>query len=821
MIDISEVLATLSDEKVALLARRNPLSYAQERLWFLDQLSPGRAIYNIPASVRLGGELSVPALEKALNGVIKRHAALRTCFATLRGEAVQIVKPSLSIRVPVIDLSDLPADAREAEARRLAACEARQPFNLARGPLIRATLLTLDERDHIALLTLHHIISDGWSISILVEEMAELYAAYTTRRRPRLPELPIQYADFAQWQREHIQGELLERQVSYWKRQLDGAPPLLSLPSDRPRPSIQTYKGATESIRIPRPLTEAIKSLGNSNRATLFMTLITAFQTLLHRHTSQDDIVIGTPIAGRNRVETERLIGFFLNMLVLRTDCSGDPTVRELLARVKTMTLEAFQYQDLPFEKLVEEIQPGRTLSHAPLFQVMFVLQNTPGGAVELPGLSMRPWGGTDDEAKFDLSLAVNDTGDELSAALTYNTDLFDRTTIRRMLGHFQTLLQGMAEDPDRPISSLPMISEEERVKVLLEWNDTRTEFDRDHCLHRLIEEQIARAPDAIAVVAEQHSLRYNELGKKSNELANHLRKLGVGPETRVAVCIERSLEMSVALLGILKAGGAYVPLDPSYPKERLQFMLEDSKARVLLTQESLAGILPRFDSTVVCLDRDWPAIEAEGSASPTCLAVPENIAYVIYTSGSTGRPKGAMNTHRSVSNRLLWMAREYNVTPGDAILQKTPFSFDVSVWELFLPLMCGARLVMARPGGHQDASYLVDLIKREKITLMHFVPSMLEVFLSEPRLDEMGELDGIDSLRQVVCSGEALTRELVKKFHNQLGCELDNLYGPTECAVDVTARRCERGEEGAVPIGRPIANTRIYVLDKNKRMVP
>ncbi|HYP29146.1 MAG TPA: amino acid adenylation domain-containing protein, partial [Blastocatellia bacterium] len=815
MIDISEVLATLSDEKVALLARRNPLSFAQERLWFLDQLAPGRAIYNIPAFVRMGGALSVEALEKSLNGVIKRHAALRTCFPTLRGEAVQIVKPSMTIRVPVIDLRDLPPSLREDEARRLASEEARKPFNLSRGPLIRATVITLDERDHIALFTMHHIISDGWSIAILVEELSELYAAYTTRRRPDLPELPIQYADYAHWQREHLQGEFLGQQVSYWKRRLAGAPPVLNLPSDRPRPSVQTYRGATESLIIPKPLTLAIKSLASSTRVTLFMTLVAAFQTLLHRYTNQDDIVIGTPIAGRNRVETERLIGFFLNMLVLRTDLSGDPTVRELLARVKTITLEAFQYQDLPFEKLVEEIQPDRTLSHTPLFQVMFVLQNTPGGAVELPGLELRPWGGTDDEAKFDLSLAVNDTGDQLRASLSYNTDLFDRPTVRRMLAHFQTLLEGMTQDPDRVVSSLPLLSEPERAKLLVEWNDTAKEFDRQHCLHLLIEEQIERTPDAIAVASEQGQLSYRELGAKANKLANHLQKLGVGPESLVAVCTERGLEMAIALLGVLKAGGAYVPLDPSYPKDRLDFMLRDSNARVVLTQEGLAPELPETGSPIVCLDRDWPQIEAESDSKPGCRAIPENLAYMIYTSGSTGRPKGAMNTHRSISNRLLWMAEQYEVTPDDSILQKTPFSFDVSVWELFLPLIRGARLVMAKPGGHQDGGYLLDVIRRERITMMHFVPSMLEVFLSEPGLSE------IESLRQVISSGEALTREQVKRFHRELKCELDNLYGPTECAVDVTARRCGRGEEGIISIGKPIANTKIYILDRSKRLVP
>ncbi len=546
------------------------------------------------------------------------------------------------------------------------------------------------------------------------------------------------------------------------------------------------------------------------------MTLLAAFQTLLHRYTGGDLVPVGSAIAGRNRTEIEPLIGFFVNTLVLRGDLSGNPSFRTLLRRTREVALGAYAHQDLPFERLVAELHPERDMSHSPFFQVMFILQNAPWEAAQLAGLEVTPMPIDSGTSKFDLTLFVTERGGALQAAVEYNTDLFEAETIRRMLGHYQTLLEGIVSKPEHRISDLPLLPQQERHRLLVEWNRTEAAYPKDRCLHELIEEQAERTPESVAVVFEDKQLTYRQLNERANQLAHHLQKLGVGPDTLVGVCVERSLEMVVGLLGVLKAGGAYVPLDPEYPKERLAFMLEDANVPVLLTQARLAGAMPAHSARIIRLDEDWPVIAAESPASVRRPVQAHDLAYMIYTSGSTGQPKGAMNTHAGIVNRLLWMQDTYRLTPMDRVLQKTPFSFNVSVWEFFWPLLAGARLVVARPGGHRDPPYLAGVIEEQQITVSHFVPSMLRVFL------EAADAGRCRSLRHVICSGEALGFDLQELFFQRLGAQLHNLYGPTEAAVDVTHWTCQRnGSLRVVPIGRPVANTQTYILDSCLQPVP
>jgi amino acid adenylation domain-containing protein/non-ribosomal peptide synthase protein (TIGR01720 family) len=839
-----ELLALLSEEEGLALSETQriapreergeaPLSFAQQRLWFLEELLPGSPVYHIVRTVRLGGQLDVRALQQALDAIVARHEALRTTFAAVDGSPRQFIASSVSVALPTVDLSEWPRGTVQAEVERRLQEEARRPFRLSHDPMLRALLLRLAPDEHVFLLVMHHIASDGWSRGVLFRELSALYAAFSAGRASPLPELPIQYADFAVWQRSFLQGPRLESQLSYWRQQLAGAPAVLELPTDRPRPAVQSGRGARHCLQLPEPLCAALSAFSARERVTLFMTLLAAFTTLLHRYTGQVDLVVGSPTANRTRMEIEGLIGFFVNSLALRTDLTGDPTFRELLGRVRAVCLDAYTHQDLPFEKLVEELQPERNMSHSPLFQVMFVLQNTPSSAMELPGLTLSPLEMDPGTAKFDLTLAVQTRESGLQAMLEYSTDLFEPATAARMLEHWQTLLAGIVADPDQCLSRLPLLTSSERHRLLVEWNDTRVDYPLDRCLHHWVDAQAARTPDAPAVRFEGRELTYRELNARANRLAHYLRRLGAGPETRVAICAERSLELVIGLLGTLKAGAAYVPLDPDYPPERLHFMLDEIQAPVLLTQ---ARLLPRLpggsadqadppavhshppagDSTIVCLDTDWEAIARESDADLDSGATADNAAYVIYTSGSTGSPKGAINTHRGICNRLLWMQDTYRLSPTDRVLQKTPYGFDVSVWEFFWPLLAGSCLVLARPGGHRDADHLVELIVREQITTLHFVPSMLRVFLRTEGLERC------QSLRQVICSGEVLSPDLQERFFEHLDAELHNLYGPTEAAIDVTSWACERGSgRRTVPIGRPIANTAIYVLDPHLQPVP
>jgi amino acid adenylation domain-containing protein len=794
-----------------------PLSFAQERLWFLEQFSPGGSVYHIPAAVRLDGRLDTSALERALREVALRHESLRTSFREAAGGVpAQVVAEQPDFDLRLTDLSALPASDREAEARRLAVEEARRPFALERGPLWRALLMRLGDEEHVLLLTIHHIISDGWSMGVLVREVAALYAGAKTGEPASLAELPVQYADYAVWQREFLRGAELERQLSYWRAQLAGAPPVLDLPTDRPRPPAQSFRGQTQTFALSHELSDSLTGLSRREGVTLFMTLLAAFQTVLSRYSGQEDLVVGTPIAGRQRLETEGLIGLFVNTLVLRAKLSGEQSFRALLRQVREVTLGAYAHQDVPFERLVEELQPARQLNRAPLFQALFILQNMPTPTLALPGLRLSATPSDGETAKFDLTLTMQEFGNRLVGALNYDADLFDAATAARLIKHFENLLRAIVAAPDQSLAALPLLAEDERRQQLVEWNDTQRDYAPDACLHELFEAQAERTPDATALVYENKRLTYAELNARANRLAHHLMSLGVGPESRVGVLLERSPEMVVSLLAVLKAGGAYVPLDPEYPRERLVYMAEDAGLAVLLTHSRLLGELPVGAARVVCLDLARAAVAAQPAHAPEGGATPDNLAYVIYTSGSTGRPKGAMLQHRGVCNRLLWMQDEYRLTADDRVLQKTPFSFDVSVWEFFWPLITGAQLVLARPGGHQDAAYLVALIVERGITVLHFVPSMLQVFLLAERVENCR------SLRLVMCSGEALPSELQERFFARLDAELHNLYGPTEASVDVSYWACRRESVAtSVPIGRPIANTQLYILDKRLRPVP
>jgi amino acid adenylation domain-containing protein len=814
-----ELLAQLLRKKTRA-SRSYPLSFAQQRLWFLDQMVPGRPLYNVPLAARLTGPLNLEALQKSLNAVVRRHDVLRTTFTTgADGSPVQVVASGFSVRLGVIDHRDICGEEQESNVQHLAVEAAQRPFDLARGPLLRATLLRLGDQQHILLLTLHHIISDGWSLGVLMRDAMAFYEAFATDRLCALPNLPIQYGDYAVWQRQWLRGEVLETQLDYWKRRLAGATPTLDLPADYPRPAVQSFRGALYPFELPAELVSALRVLANQEDCTLSIVLLTAFLAVLHRYSGQDDICVGAPIANRTRTEVEGLIGFFVNTLVLRTDLSGDPNFRALLAQVRETCLGAYAHQDLPFERLVEELKVERDLSRSPLFQVLFAFQNAPLPAFEFAGLKLSQWDVDSGTSKFDVSLFLVEQDGGLRGTLEYSTELFERETAERLVGHLRMLLEAACADREQPVSRLPLLTPAEQAQ-LASWNATEVVYPQEHLLHRLVEQQVRQSPTALAVCYEGRTLSYQALDRRAGRLAQQLRDLGVGPDVPVGICLERSLELVVALVGTLKAGGCFVPLDPTYPAERLAFLLQDAAPSVLLTHSRLADRLPPSAAQMLYLDDGWgqEADHDPAAGVPEALGLtPQHLAYVLYTSGSTGQPKGAANTHQGICNRLLWVQDTYRLTPADAVLQKTPCSFDVSVSEFFWPLLAGARLVLARPGGHQDPAYLADLIAQEDITVCHFVPSMLEVFLREPDLEQRCR-----SLRDVICSGEALSADLQERFFARLAARLHNLYGPTEAAVDVTAWACRPDDRRRpVPLGRPIANVQMHVLDGQFQDVP
>jgi amino acid adenylation domain-containing protein len=793
-----------------------PASFAQRRLWFLHEFDPESTAYNMAAAVRLEGLVDVDALERTFNEIIRRHESLRTSFTTIDEELMQIVVPEQQLRIEQLDLSDVSAHEREDLIRAEIRCASERPFDLERNEALRISLLHLSEEESIMIVVMNHINSDGWSIGVLVREMVALYEAFIRGESSPLPELEVQYLDFAQWQKEWLTETVLQEQLDYWKETLGGRLPVLELPGDGPRPVRRTFEGANEMVRLPLDLTAKLKELSREHGSTLFMTLMAAFKVLLYRYTGQEDILVGTPVAGRTRPETENLIGFFVNTLVLRTEINSDLTFADVLARVRETALQAQMHADIPFEMLVEELQPDRSLSQTPIFQVMFVLLNTPMPELKMAGLRVSEIDIEETSAKFDITLTLKEKPAGLTGSLQYSTERFTRERIQRLLGHFQQLLEGIVANPGARVSELPLLTETERQEILVDWNETAAPIPDNHFLHTFFEEQVARTPDSVALVFGDQQLTYAQLNARANQLAHYLRNLGVGPDTPVVICLERSIEMVVGLYGILKAGGAYVPLDPSHPTQRLAFTLSDTKAPVLLTQASLWSQLPPQSAKVVCLDKEWETISKESEENPAVAMSPENLAYAIYTSGSTGQPKGVLITHHAIGNHMLWMRDYVPLTGMDRVLQKTLPTFDASVWEFFLPLMCGAQLVMARPGGHQDSGYLVDAVIEHEITVLQLVPTMLRAVLSETNIQRCR------SLARVFCGGEALTHDLQQRLHERLDSTLVNLYGPTEAAVETVVWTCSKTDERqVVPIGRPITNTQTYLLDARLQPVP
>ncbi len=794
-----------------------PLSFAQQRLWFLDQLEPGGFFYNIPSAIRLQGKLDLEAFEASLNDLVNRHESLRTTFASVEGIPVQVIAPELKMNLPVVDLEYLPENEREAETQRLAVEEAQKPFELDRGPLIRATLLRLAPEEHVLLLTIHHIVSDGWSMNVLVRDLAEFYKAHLAGHSPELPALSIQYADFAYWQQQWLQGSVLEKQLAYWKEKLAGSPPVLELPTDFPRPSVQTFRGATRSLKLPRALSDKVRKFSRQEGKTLFMILLAAFQTLLHRYSGQDDILVGSPISGRSYTELENLIGFFVNTLVLRTRFEEKPTFRQLLEQVKEVTLEAYAHQDLPFEKLVEELQPARDMSHSPLFQVAFIYENTLREPLELPGLKMGIVEFESGMAKYDLTLTVVE-GEELTTYLEYNTDLYTASTIERMLTHFRNLLEELLENPDQPVVQVPMLTKTELKQILVEWNKTEAPFPEDVCVHEYFESLVEKHPDALAAMFSPALndpqeppvyLTYAGLNRKANQLARFLRRLGVGRDVLVGLSMERSPEMVIGILGILKAGGAFVPLDPAYPKDRLAYMIKDSGIPVLLTHQAVLERLPENAATVISLDSEWEQISREDDSNLEHWSAPENLAYVIYTSGSTGKPKGTMLQHRGLCNLAKAQQKAFEITGESRILQFSSLSFDASVWETVMALLNGATLCLAHQEDLVSGDGIREILRQNHITTVTLPPSVLAVVPETP----------LPELETIIVAGEKCSGELVDRWSE--GRRFVNAYGPTETTVCASMHFCEGRYPQGPPIGFPIQNFELYILDRNLQPVP
>ncbi len=793
-----------------------PLSFSQQRLWFLNQLDPDSPTYNISRAVRITGPLNKEALHQALTTIVTRHTTLRTTFTLIDDEPRQIVSQDWALDLPMFDLSHLSEAEKDAEIDRIIEERSRHPFNLTTDLMLRTTLLQLDTTDYILVFVVHHVASDGWSTGVLLREISAWYTTYSGQGDSSLPELPIHYTDYALWQRDHLQGDVLEKQLAYWKEQLAGAPAVLELPTDHPRAATKHSSGGRQAINFPLALQESLKALSQQENTTMFMTLLAAFKTLLYRYTAQENVVVGSPVANRSRVEVEPLIGFFVNTLVLHTDLSGNPTFRDILARVREVALGAYAHQELPFEKLVEELQPERNLHINPLFQVMFILQDGTNRTLSLPGLTTDILPRKIGTEQFDLTLSIHESATGLTGYLTYNADLFEATTIERMVGHFQTLLEGIVADPNQLIAQLPLLTASEREQLLVTFNATEAPRQVDQCLHHLFEAQVVRTPQAIAVVSGNEQLTYEALNQRANQLAHYLTKRGVGPETLVAICMDRSLEMVIGLMAILKAGAGYVPLDPTYPADRLAFIVNDAQAPILLTQHKLIDRLPPSEAQIIELDTDNAAILQEPQTNVPSEVSGHNVAYVMYTSGSTGVPKGVVVLHRGVCNYLLWRQSYFPLNETDRALQKTSFSFVDSVWELFEPLMVGAQLIMAEPNRHQDTNYLVKFIIEQKITAVDFIPSLLHLFLEEPDVAQC------TSLRRVTTGSETVTVDLQTRFFTHLNAGLYNLYGPTEASIATTCWTCQPDDDRrSVPIGRPIANSQIYLLDKYLQPAP
>ncbi|HET7624857.1 MAG TPA: amino acid adenylation domain-containing protein [Verrucomicrobiae bacterium] len=796
-------------------APRVPLSFAQQRLWFLDQLEPDSALYNMPMLVRMDGHLDSDALQHSLHQLAERHEILRTRFVSADGDPVQVVDGDVNVKIAFHDLTKIPDAKRKLDARQIVRSEINRPFNLSSGPLLRAALLRLGETEHLFLLNLHHIVSDEWSLKVCFKELTALYEARVKNHPPRLPELPIQYADYALWQRESLSGEIVENQLAYWRERLRGNPPVLELPTDRPRAALPTFSGGSESRELPAELCRAVCEFAERRGGSSFMVLLAAFKTLLHRYTRQNDIVVGTPVAGRTRIETEGLIGFFVNTLLLRTDFSENPTFEELFLRIRETTLGAISNQDLPFEKLVEELRPERTLDHMPFTRLMFAVQNNGFEKLHWPGVTLEFLEADTDTSKFDLTFVVQETGEKLIAKAEFNSGLFNRETISRLLLHFETLLSEIIANPARRISQFPILTGGERRQFLSDWNFAPTDYPREKTVAQLFEIQAERSPDSVAVSFGKKTLTWRELNTRANQLARHLKTFSIGADTPVGLCMERSPEMVVAMVAILKAGGAYVPLDPGYPKPRLAFMLEDSNAPVLITNQNFLNHLPTTTARVICLDSDWELIARESASNLPNRITPENLAYVMYTSGSTGRPKGVAVPHRAIV-RLVRNTNYIQLTPSDRIAQISNASFDAATFEIWGALLNGARLVGISKDITLSARDFARELRDEKISVMFLTTALFNQIAAEAP-------DAFATLRVLMFGGETVDPKWARVVLQHPPAQLLHVYGPTENTTFSTWHdvRSVGEEDFSVPIGKPISNTQCYVLDAYLNPVP
>ncbi|MFN6501591.1 MAG: amino acid adenylation domain-containing protein [Nostoc sp. DedQUE01] len=796
-----------------------PLSFSQQRLWFIDQLYHGSSFYNIPIAFHIKGQLNITALHQSLNEILKRHEIWRTTFKLINGQPVQEIARDLTWDLPIINLEYLSNQNWESEVKQLVAKEATKPFNLAKGLLVRATLLRLNEQEHVLLVTMHHIITDGWSCGVFLRELSTLYAAFSTNQPSPLPELPIQYADFAIWQRDRIQGEFLATKLKYWKQQLSGELPVLQLPADRPRPTVTTFAGAKQYFTFSTTLTNALKQLSQREDATLFMSLLAAFNILLYRYTDQEDILIGSPIANRNRAELEGILGLFVNTLVLRNNLSGNPSFRELLHRVRQVTLDAYAHQDLPFEMLVEKLQPERDLSRNPFYEVMFVLQNTPTSVQEVSGLTLHTLEFDSGTSQLDIFLSMFESQEGLTGCLEYNTDIFDATTISQFIKNYQTLLENIVANPEQHIYDLSLLTPVEEEQLLFKFNQSSAEY-KNLSLDQLFEQQVELTPDSIALIHQSEQLTYRQINYQANQLANYLQKQGVKKETLVAICLERSIDMVVGILGILKAGGAYIPLDPSYPVERLNFMLSDSQASILISHQEILEKQSLSSHKIVCLDIHQDEIAQQSPENLINISKPEHLAYIIYTSGSTGMPKGVLGTHRGTVNGLHWLWKTYPFTPEEVCCQKTAISFVDSVWEIFAPLLQGIPTVIISNATLLDTQLFIEALAHHKVSRIILVPSLLRLLL-----DNYHYLtQKLSQLKIWITSGEALSVKLAKNFQELMPfAKLINLYGSSEVSANATYYDTSLLEDkvNTIPIGRPIQNTQVYVLNHNLQPTP
>jgi amino acid adenylation domain-containing protein len=818
-----------------------PASFAQQRLWFIEQLLPGDSLYVIPIVLRVTGVLQRSPLQRSIQAIVQRHESLRTTFEVVEGQLVQVVAqgaegaiaPELQLLLQLDDLRTLPSNSREDAAMTQVWEAIQQPFHLNKGPLFRVRLWQLQETEHLLLMAFHHIIFDEWSSGVLIRELGERYTAFVEDKPAKLPELPIQYADFAHWQRQWLQGEVINAQLDYWKQQLKDVP-ILNLPGAAPRSAGQSlgqrHQGATQLLELPQQLLDALEELSQRFGVTLFMTLLAAFQTLLHRYSGQTDIAIGSPIANRHRSELEELIGFLVNSLVLRTDLADDPTFGEVLERVRDVTLAAYAHQDLPFEKLVEELQPVRNLGQNPLFQVVFALQNTPMQQLVLPGLVLSPVELETKTARFDLELYVWKCGDNfrnlwgkgwqqqdgLRGVIVYNTDLFDSTAIASLRHHFQTLLEGIVANPETSLSTLPLLTNQELEELLQRWHSNRSGYPAHVCIHELFEAQVEQRPTAIALQFKDQQFTYQALNQGSNQLARYLQRLGMSTGTCVGICLEQGVEAIASMLAILKVGGAYVPLDPSYPSERLHFMLKDAGIAVVLTQAEWAGSLQIDNVTVVCLEQEWNAIAQESDENLSLSCISDQLAYVIYTSGSTGTPKGVMVPHRAV-NRLVCETNYVQIEPSDRIAQVANLAFDAATFEIWGALLNGAQIIGIDREITLSPTNFVSELQQQNVSILFLTTALLNQAVSQIPA-------AFRSLKYLLFGGEMANVDRVRSLLEQGKPQhLIHVYGPTENTTFSTWYEVQEVPENAttIPIGQAIANTQVYLLDAHLKPVP